>query len=396
MRILLVGLHRFTQPFGLCRYTANLFLSLKEVEGIQVILVLGTWQRKYYERAFRLNVDDPDIIWVDLERPAISRYGWYLRDAPNLARRLNANAVHAAFPMPFLKRAFPCPIVTTMHDLFAYDEPKSIGFPNVWVNKLVLQQSIRASDGIISISQFAKDSLQKWFPRLEARMPLPVVYQDVLPRTLEALESGAPNTAPDGKFLLCVAHHRKNKNLDLIIEAYDKALKSGVIHASTGLVIVGSEGPETPRLKPMMERNNGVRFLSGIPDKQLADLYKSCEALICASSIEGFCLPVAEALSFSRRVVCSDIPVLREVAGEQATYFALEPRSPDALVKAIDECLKSTGPNILRSARVRQNPGEEVVRVYRSVLKRSEAAQADGRVPEFSPMRNDGSGGPRK
>ena len=172
-------------------------------------------------------------------------------------------------------------------------------------------------------------------------MPLPVVYQGVSAGMMESVESEGTKAGSAGKFLLCVAQHRKNKNLDLIIDAYCKALERGVIHQSMRLVIVGSDGPETPRLRPMMERNKGVQSLSAIPEEELVDLYRSCDALICASSIEGFCLPVAEALSFSRRVVCSDIPILREVAGERGTYFALEPRSPEALVDAISECLKS-------------------------------------------------------
>jgi glycosyltransferase involved in cell wall biosynthesis len=370
MRILLVGLHRFTQPVGLCRYTANLFYSLKREKELEVILALGEWQKKYYEQALRLNVDDTNIIWVGLEKPGISRYRWYLRDAPMLARQLSANAVHAAFPVPFIRSRFPCPIVTTVHDLYAYDSPASIGYPNVWLNKLVLKQNIRSSDAIISISQFTKDSLLKWFPDVEGRMPLPVVYQGVSAGMMESAESQLPKTAP-GKFLLCVAQHRKNKNLDLIIDAYCRAVEKGVIQESMQLIIVGSDGPETPRLKPMMERNKGVRFLSAIPEEQLVDLYRSCDALICASSIEGFCLPVAEALSFSRKVVCSDIPILREVAGERGTYFALEPRSSGALVEAIRECLKSSQDQTSPSAAVPRHSGEAVARVYRNVLNRS-------------------------
>jgi glycosyltransferase involved in cell wall biosynthesis len=241
----------------------------------------------------------------------------------------------------------------------------------VWLNKLVLKQNIRSSDAIISISQFTKDSLLKWFPDVEGRMPLPVVYQGVSAGIMESVESQLPKTAPSGKFLLCVAQHRKNKNLDLIIDAYCRAVEKGVIQKSMQLIIVGSDGPETPRLKPMMERNKGVRFLSAIPEEELVELYRSCDALICASSIEGFCLPVAEALSFSRRVVCSDIPILREVAGARGTYFALEPRSPGALVEAIRECLNSGQDQTSTSAGVLRHSGEAVARVYRNVLNRS-------------------------
>ena len=368
MHVLLVGLHRFTQPFGFCRYTANLFLSLKRVKSLRVTLVLGKWQREYYERALKLDVDDPDIIWVDLKRPAVSRYFWYLRGVPQLARKLNVGVVHAAFPMPFVKAWFACPIVTTMHDLYAYDAPESIGFPNVWLNRFVLRLGISSSSAIISISRSSKDSLLKWFPYLDKRIPLPVIYQEVRPRTTAMVNSMDSTRGTKENFLLCVAQHRKNKNLDLTIEAYYKALDAGVIDAGTNLVIVGSEGPETENLRSLARQRVGVRFLSGIPDEQLFGLYKSCKAFVCASSIEGFCIPVAEALSFSCRVICSDIPVLREVAGEQGTFFSLEPRSPEALVEAIQHSLKSRRRTGLRAELLQAVSGDQVVHVYSSVL----------------------------
>jgi len=375
MLILLVGLHRFTQPGGICRYTANLFSSLKRVDSLRVMLVLGEWQRGYYKQALKLNVDDPDIVWVALKRPALGRYGWYLRGVPKLARELGASVVHAAFPMPLVKRWIPCPIVTTMHDLYAYDAPESIGFPNILLNKIVLRQSIRSSDTIISISKCARGSLRKWFPQLEERMPLPVIYQDVGPRASEGENTASTMTGRADKFLLCVAQHRKHKNLDLVIEAYYKAIGMGVIEANTHLVIVGSEGPETSYLKSIVEGRSGVRFLNAIPDEELVGLYKTCEALICASSIEGFCLPVAEALSFSRKVVCSDIPILREVAGDQGSYFALEPRSPNALVKAIEQSLKSSRQTVLGAALREPNTGGLTSRVYRYVVKGDSSAE---------------------
>src|ERR1700677_4464388 len=207
MRVLLIGLHRFTQPHGPCRYTANLFSSLKGEKDLQVTLVLGAWQRGYYRCALGLNVNDADIVWVDLERPAVSRYAWYLRDAPKLARELNVDLVHAVTPMPLIKKRFSCPVVATMHDLYAYDSPQAIGFPNVWLNRLVLRQIIRASHAIISISQSTKDSLRKRFPSLEGRVPLPVVYQDVLPKVLKSEELEAPSIVPEHKYFLTVATH---------------------------------------------------------------------------------------------------------------------------------------------------------------------------------------------
>ena len=368
MHILLVGLHRFTKPIGLCRYTANLFLRLRAVESLKVTLVLGEWQREYYRGALQMDVDDPNIIWVSLRRPALSRYWWYVRGLPKLARELNADIVHILSPVLIVKRSFACPVVVTMHDLYAYDTPDAIGFPNVFLNRLVLRACVEASDEVVSISHFTRGRLRGWFPWLERRMALPVIYQEVIVR--EPRSGAAQVMEVPEKFLLCVGQHRKHKNLDLTIDAFFKARDRGVVDDSTQLVIVGSEGPETRHLRTEAARQDGVRFLDSITDEHLARLYTTCECFICASSIEGFCLPVAEALSLSCRVICSDIPILREVAGDQGTYFDLGAHSSDAIVEAISSSMKSNSHASNRARSFASNAAEEWPRLYTRLLGR--------------------------
>ena len=43
---------------------------------------------------------------------------------------------------------------------------------------------------------------------------------------------------------------------------------------------------------------------------------------MCIRDSEGFCLPVLEAQDFGTPLICSDIPVLREVAGQGALFFS--------------------------------------------------------------------------
>jgi glycosyltransferase involved in cell wall biosynthesis len=343
--------------------------------------VLGSWQKEYYAKAFKLDVSDPAILWVDLHRPAVSRYWWYMFGAPQLARRLGATLVHAVFPMPLLKSRFHCPIVTTVHDLYAWDSPETIGYPNVWLNKLVMRQSIRASYAVISISKVARQSLLRLFPRLEEGIPVPVVYQAFSPKTLRSDAASDSAPCPGSEFLLCVAQHRKHKNLDLAMEAFFEAVDRGILSPDASLVIVGSEGPQTEELHELAAKRPGVRFLTTIPDEELAELYRDCRAMICASSIEGFCLPVAEALTFSCRVVCSDIAILREVAGEQGTYFSLDPRSPDALADALQQSFRSARHLNRRSPILTENYSPQWVSIYRRVLDRFSANHASALKP---------------
>jgi glycosyltransferase involved in cell wall biosynthesis len=57
----------------------------------------------------------------------------------------------------------------------------------------------------------------------------------------------------------------------------------------------------------------------------IADLYRLADALLMPSREEGFGIPIIEAGLARLPVFCTDIPPLRALGGDQATYF-----SPDA------------------------------------------------------------------
>jgi alpha-1,2-rhamnosyltransferase len=62
-------------------------------------------------------------------------------------------------------------------------------------------------------------------------------------------------------------------------------------------------------------------------DAELDYAYRHASALVIASQTEGFGLPIAEAFQRGLPVLCSDIPVFREVADGKARFFALgDPR----------------------------------------------------------------------
>jgi len=55
--------------------------------------------------------------------------------------------------------------------------------------------------------------------------------------------------------------------------------------------------------------------------KNWVNLYTHAIALVNPSLMEGFGLPVLEAMSLRCLVVASDIPAFREIAGDNALYF---------------------------------------------------------------------------
>lgn len=66
--------------------------------------------------------------------------------------------------------------------------------------------------------------------------------------------------------------------------------------------------------------SDNLIFTDTVDDAELAWLYKNAEVIFTASEYEGLGLPILEAVRMGKRVVCSAIPVFREIS-EEAFYY---------------------------------------------------------------------------
>lgn len=347
MHILICALHRPSKPTGVCRHAANLAQCLADTDQVtQITLVIGAWQRAYFEKDFNIASTKVNLVSINIKNSSISRNKWFLFGLPKLANSLRTDIVHLSFPLPFYRSGFSCPVVTTIHDLYPYECPKNFGYPQVIFNQIFLKQSIQNSDGLSCVSKSTLESLKYYFPKIEQQRKTTVVYNYV---DFSNVEPKVPNSIDlkNNSFLLCVAQHRKNKNLSLLIDSYYLMQECGQLANSNKLIIVGAPGPETEsiytQIKTLSLQEN-VLILSSIDDCELRWLYQNCELFVIPSSTEGFCLPLAEALYLSCKVVCSDIPIFREIGSSDCTYFNLQNNPVENLSQAIIHSLEQPRP----------------------------------------------------
>ena len=127
------------------------------------------------------------------------------------------------------------------------------------------------------------------------------------------------------------------KNIELAVRVV-AALRSRF--SNPNLIVTGPPGPHNPanaayfsRLKDLraaLRLDGSVHFLTELvegylPDAVISDFYRLADALLMPSREEGFGIPILEAGLSRLPIFCSDIPPLRELAGDRATTF-----SPDA------------------------------------------------------------------
>ena len=351
MRIVIALASSSGQISGVQRHALNLascLLTRPEVNELH--LVAAPWQQSFVEDAGFSSSPRLYRHAAPIGNTPLSRNLWFYAGLPSLAARLNADIVHLAYPVPMKRRAFHCPVVATLHDLYPYDIPENFGFPKVLFNRAVLRQCLSQADAIACVSASTLARLRS-LDELLAQKKACVIFNAVLAQTTSAAEGPlSPLQAldPASPFLLCVAQHRRNKNIVLVLRAFERLWNHGHLAPEMRLVVVGIPGPETPAIQSFTAAHGlseRVLLVNGIQEAQLQWCYRHCSALLAPSIIEGFGLPIAEALIAGCRIVCSDIPAFRELATNTCHFVPLGLGEEENFAAAIQAALKQPRPH---------------------------------------------------
>lgn len=355
MKIMVAVVASSSEMSGVQRHAFNAVRCLLLRPEISAVhLVVAPWQRKLLQSAgLNLSCNSRDLAGnrltthlAEMDRGSISRNLWYYRDLPLLAEQQGVDLVHLAYPVPVNRSAFPCPVVVTLHDLYPYEIPSNFGWRQVLFNRLILQQCLRRVDAIACVSQITSVRLRQYAPQSTWQKSVRI-YNCVEANSTEVSmqrETAAPIPEwEDEPFLLCVAQHRRNKNIPLLLRALALLLQTRRIDSQMKLMIVGITGPETPRIRRQIARSglsDRVRLLEGLSEAELQWCYRRCAALVAPSSTEGFGLPVAEGLLAGCRIVCTDIPAFREISDGHCRFIPLSRSMEEPLASAIAEALR--------------------------------------------------------
>ncbi len=268
-----------------------------------------------------------------VNRPA--RLLWEQFRLPSAIRRERLDVLfNPGFTAPARCR---CPSVTVFHDLQHKRHPEYFRWFDLPFWNWFLWQSARTSKALIAVSQATAADLERYYPGTGCRIT--VVRHGVDEKLCETARRRDPEL-----FLLCVSTLHPHKNLERLIRAFAGFHRK---HPRFRLVLAGMKGFHTAAVTRAVEDRGlaGVVELTGwISREAVRDLYRRAWAFVLPTTFEGFGMPLLEALAAGVPSACSDIPPLREVAGDAALRF---PPDDEA---AIEEALERiTTDDALRS-----------------------------------------------
>jgi glycosyltransferase involved in cell wall biosynthesis len=136
------------------------------------------------------------------------------------------------------------------------------------------------------------------------------------------------------RIVLCVAQKRPYKNLQALVHALE-GLDDDVV-----LVLPGAPTAHERELRELARElgvEARVRFPSWVTEEELDGLYALAEVFVLPSLIEGFGIPVIEAMARGVPVACANVSALPEVAGDAALLF--DPQRQEQVTAAIRRIL---------------------------------------------------------
>ncbi|OOH75684.1 glycosyl transferase [Pseudomonas koreensis] len=238
-------------------------------------------------------------------------------------------------------------IISVIYDLIPLTHPQFCDAGLVKVFNDWFDWIARTADGYVAISTTIRDQVreemlsrigtqqvgQRWFDYfyLGSELDLSEADAKVDRGLLDMFQTNDP-------VFLMVSTIEPRKNHAYLLEAFELAWATG---SKARLCIVGKIGWKCDalieRIRQHPELNRRLFMYNSLSDKSLEHAYSHATALVFPSHVEGFGLPLVEAMQRKLPAMASDIPVFREIGGDYMAYFDLaNPQSLSDLVTGMD------------------------------------------------------------
>lgn len=277
--------------------------------------------------------------------------------------------------------------VVTVHDVMWLTHPRLCRSAGVWGEletafyKTGIRHALENASAILAVSQATRDAIASIDPAAASRTTItphglseghsPARTQgdrDVIAQVQRRWIPGAR------RFVLCVGQATGYKNHDAVVTSFAKAFRD---EPETHLVMLQRLGSNATHLLELA-RTEGVdgqvHVLASVPFDDLIALYRGALCLCHPSLVEGWGMPVSEALACGCPVITSDVSSMPEVAGGAAEL--VDPESTTSIANALRRVADSE--TLRASMRQRgldrasqlswENHVQRTVNVYRALL----------------------------
>ena len=238
-----------------------------------------------------------------------------------------------------------CKYIVTVHDLIFIHTPQYYHWIDRQIYNFKFRRACRCADRVIAVSEYTKQEIMHYYNTPESKID--VVYQGCDPVFSQEIEEGklqevkARYQLPD-KFVLYVGSIEERKNLMLVAKAMAELNRRAAIH----VVAVGRRTAYVDQIQDFLKAqdiDHLFHFYHQVPYADLPAFYKWASTFAYPSRIEGFGIPLLEAISSGVPAIGCTGSCLEEAGGPNSIYV-----NPDDAKGMADAILRTCTDETLR------------------------------------------------
>ena len=197
-----------------------------------------------------------------------------------------------------------------LHDTLVYDFPNSFNKKFRIFYKFIWLLISKTAKHFFTVSEFSKNNIIKHLKINEENI-------SIVSNGYEHLQKLKPdNKFAYSNYVLFVGSFAKHKNFDLLIDIYENNSEQ-----YPQLIMAGGYNNKVFKKREHVPKK--IILIKDFSDKTLVNLYTNCLCVVFPSKFEGFGIPIIECVYYNKPLICSDIPVFREIGQEYPNYFNL-------------------------------------------------------------------------
>ena len=233
------------------------------------------------------------------------------------------NTGHSGLDVPGYGQAvirFGLRPVYFLHDLIPITHPEYCREGEASRHEQRLHTMLSTGSGLITNSEATGAALCHYGKTVALDVP-PFVVAPLGTQALPPARYARPHPQP---YFVMLGTIEPRKNHLMILHMWRQMIEAGM-PVIPALIIIGQRGWECEQVLDLLERCPGleVRVIEcgDCDDDELSTWLHHARALLFPSFVEGYGMPLAEALAHGVPVIASDLPVFREIAGDIPDYL---------------------------------------------------------------------------
>jgi glycosyltransferase involved in cell wall biosynthesis len=253
---------------------------------------------------------------------------WQQIVLPRLVTALRADLLWS--PHHYLPALPGIPKVCTIHDLiWAVPGQRDMASSRRLAESVLMPLTVRRASRVIAVSEATKTELERRIS--SARGKVTVIHESLIPLP-PASGIELSSLGITGDYVLFVGTKQPRKNLANLVEAFRRLPEDVLSHLQ--LVIAGAEWPRGAADLGLNPSSRAQIVQTGYVERSvLSALYEHATVFAMPSFIEGFGLPLLEAMAADLPILTSDRTAMPEVVGDAAVL--VDPTNVDGIADGL-------------------------------------------------------------